>query len=114
MGIEFIKGLLKETVEIFEKPKTYDGMEGDILLVSQTIIPQDVTQNAETIPTDGIGEGIPEDALKRLRKVSDLEKIARQINRRFGHGNPGYEIKLDTQTLKERLGELEESSRYEG
>ena len=114
MGVEFLRGLAKKAVDRLDKPKTYERMEDDILLVSQTIIPQDVSQNVETVPTDGISEGIPEDALKRLLKVSDKKKIAGEINRRFGQGDSENQQEMDIQVLHKRLGELENSSRYEG
>jgi hypothetical protein len=109
MTIEAFKKSIESTISRLKKPKTYKGMSGDIELISQTIIPQNLGQHVETVSSEGIGEGTPEEALVRLLRVRDVEQIAEEINRRHGHGETSGEVVLDIETLQTRIEDLQSS-----
>jgi len=95
MELDDLKALLQQTVDRLDKPRDYDGMEGDYQLVSSAIIEQDLGQNMEIIPNEDISEGVPEDALERLLDVAgSIENIAIGIHTRWGHSD-GHQKRLD-------------------
>jgi hypothetical protein len=113
MGIEYLRGLMKGAADKFTKPNTFEGMEEDIILVSQRIIPPSALQHVETIPTDGISEGTPQEAYERLLEGYSKEQIASEINRKFGHGRSKSQNDFNTQIILDRLSNLHYSPKHE-
>ena len=109
MGAEFIRGLVRQTVDMFNKPKTYDGMDQDLHSVSMGIIPPDPCQNVETISSDLIGEGTPQEALDNLQKVMGIPEIAKEIHRLYGHSDSVGQSRKDIRKLESRINELQDS-----
>lgn len=108
MTVEALKKLVRNRLIELSKPNFYDGMEGDLELVSQRIIGQDPTQNIETVSSDGISAGTPERALEKLLNYWSEKEIAEAIYKRYGQG----EIKdkeFDIGTLRDRITDLQNS-----
>ena len=113
VNVEFLKGLLEKKLQNLSNPRTYDGMSGDIRLLSQAIIQQDPTQNVETTSSFEIGPGIPEEALQRLKRQGrmGIGQIAREINRRYGHPETEEERLMNIDILISGLKNLQQSKR---